>query len=189
MVNNSELQHAVGIFATREDAEAALTELRDTGFNMDKVSVIAQNVESEPNLGGAEVKSSKEQAEEGAKVGVTAGAATGGFLGLIGGLAVLTFPGVGAAAEVGAVLANTLLGGGVGAAGGGLIGALIGWGIPEERAKYFNNLVSQGHYIVLLEGTTTEVDSAEAILKRRNMNHWGVYGVPMAHPNTSMGIV
>lgn len=77
--NNNELKYAVGTFATRTEAETALRKLRDADFNMDKVSVIASNVEPEENFGGAEVKPTSEQA----KVGATAGAATGGILGLI----------------------------------------------------------------------------------------------------------
>lgn len=86
---SNELKHAIGTFTTREDAEYALRELRDAGFNMDKVSVIAKNLHPEDNIGGVEVKSTSEQAKGGAKAGATAGAATGGLLGLIGGLGVL----------------------------------------------------------------------------------------------------
>ena len=188
---SNELKHAIGTFTTREDAEYALRELRDAGFNMDKVSVIAKNLHPEDNIGGVEVKSTSEQAKGGAKAGATAGAATGGLLGLIGGLGVLAIPGVGVAAELGIVLANTLLGGGIGAAGGGLVGALIGWGIPEDRAKYYDELVSQGRYIVLMEGTQAEIKGAEAILKNRRIQDWGVYGtgMPATYPNTGMGIV
>ena len=88
----NELRHAVGTFATREDAEYALRELRDAGFNMDKVSVIAKNPEKDDNISGAEVKSSSEQAKGGAAAGATAGAATGGLMGLIGGLGVISNP-------------------------------------------------------------------------------------------------
>ncbi len=42
---SNELKHAIGTFTTREDAEYALRELRDAGFNMDKVSVIAKNLQ------------------------------------------------------------------------------------------------------------------------------------------------
>ena len=93
--NTNELRHAIGTFATREDAEYALRELRDAGFNMDKVSVIAKNPEHGDNIGGAEVKSTSEQAKGGAAAGATAGAATGGLLGLIGGLGVIALPGEG----------------------------------------------------------------------------------------------
>ena len=147
-MTTNEIGHAVGTFTTREDAEYALRELRDAGFNMDKVSVVAKNPEQQSNMSGAEVKSASEQAEGGAAAGATTGAATGGLMGLIGGLGVIALPGVGAVAELGVVLANTLLGSGIGAAGGGLVGALIGWGIPEDRAKYYDEMLSQGRYII-----------------------------------------
>lgn len=189
-MSTNDLRHAIGTFTTREDAEYALRELRDAGFNMDRVSVIAQNPESTENLGGAEVKSSGEQAKGGAAVGATTGAATGGLFGLIGGLGALAIPGVGAAAELGIVLANALLGGGIGAAGGGLVGALIGWGIPEDRAKYYDQLLSEGRYIVLMEGTQAEISGAEAILKNRRIQDWGIYGtMGNTYPPTSMGII
>ena len=189
-MTSNELRHAIGTFTTREDAEYALRELRDAGFNMDRVSVIAQNPESEDKIGGAEVKSPEEQAKGGAKAGATAGAATGGLIGLVGGLGALALPGVGAVAELGVVLANTLLGGGIGAAGGGLVGALIGWGIPEDRAKYYNELLSQGRYVILMEGTEAEINGAEAILKNRRIQDWGVYGtMETSYPRTGMGIV
>ncbi|MBE9043484.1 hypothetical protein IQ255_03510 [Pleurocapsales cyanobacterium LEGE 10410] len=188
----NELKHAVGTFATREDANFALRELQEAGFNMDRVSVIAKNPEPNTQMGGAEVKSASEQAEGGAGAGATAGAATGGLMGLIGGLGVVALPGVGAVAELGVVLANTLLGSGIGAAGGGLVGALIGWGIPEDRAKYYDEMLSQGRYVVLMEGTQAEISGAEAILKNRRIQDWSVYGAMGAnttYPSTGMGIV
>ena len=187
-----ELKRAVGTFATQEDANFALRELRDAGFNMDRVSVIAKNPEPDTRMGGAEVKSTSEQAEGGAGAGATAGAATGGLMGLVGGLSVIALPGVGAVAELGIVLANTLLGSGIGAAGGGLVGALIGWGIPEDRAKYYDEMLSQGRYVVLLEGTQTEISDAEAILRNTQIQDWSVYGTMGAnttYPSTGTGIV
>ena len=79
---------------------------------------------------------------------------------------VLAIPGVGAAAEVGFLLGNTLLGSGIGAAGGGLVGALIGWGVPEERANYYNDRVyNENDYLVMVEGTEAEIRAAEAVLQ------------------------
>lgn len=174
-----ELRHAVGVFPTRQDAQLALSELRDAGFNMDKVSVINRDAGRQDQIGGADVvKTPEEQAAGGAGAGATAGAATGGVLGLIGGLGVLAIPGIGPVAEVGIVLANTLLGSGIGAAGGGLVGALIGWGIPEERAQYYDERISAGEYVVLVEGTEAEIRSAEAVLNGRGIRDWGVYGAP-----------
>lgn len=183
----TEFRHAVGIFPSRQEAEHALRELRDAGFNMDKVSVVARDAGRDDRMGGAEVsKSPGEQAAGGAAAGASAGAVTGGIMGLIGGLGVLAIPGVGPIAEVGVVLANTLLGSGLGAAGGGLVGALIGWGIPEERAQYYGDRVEQGDYVVLVEGTENEIRSAEAVLNRRGIRDWEVYGPPAATATNRM---
>ena len=188
-MTTNELSRAVGTFMTRQDAELALQELQEAGFDMNRVSVIVSNPQSEDKIGGAEVKPASEQAKDGAGAGATAGAATGGLLGLIGGLGVIALPGVGAVAELGIVLANTLLGSGIGAAGGGLVGALIGWGIPEDRARYYDQMLSRGRYIVLMEGTPAEISGAEAILQNRRIQDWAIYnaGMTTTYPNTGMG--
>ena len=186
-MNTNELKRAVGTFATREDAENALRELQNAGFNMNRVSVVAKNPQQD-NISGAAVSSTGEQIKGGTAAGATTGAVTGGMLGLIGGLSVLALPGVGAVAELGIVLANTLLGSGIGAAGGGLVGALIAWGIPEDRAKYYDEMLSQGQYIILVEGTQAEISGAEAILTNRRIQNWGVYGT-MGNTNPTTGIV
>lgn len=185
---SEQYQHAIGTFPTREHAEAALRELRDSGFNMDKISVIAQNADSQKPMGAKEVHSPEQQAQEGAIAGATGGTLIGSFLGLLGGLGVIAIPGLGAAAEVGIVLANTLLGSGVGAAGGGIIGALVGWGLPEDQAQYYKEILSQGNYVVMLEGTEREVKGAEAILQNRLIRDWNIYYAPTTHPYTGMGM-
>ncbi|NJL00389.1 MAG: hypothetical protein HC838_02490 [Spirulinaceae cyanobacterium RM2_2_10] len=175
----TEFKRAVGLFSTRREAETSLSQLRDASFDMNKVSVIAKDADGNSSVGGAQVTSNKgDQAAGGAGAGATAGATTGGILGLVGGLGVLAIPGVGVAAEVGVILANTLLGSGIGAAGGGLAGALIGWGVPEEDAKYYDERLNAGEYVVLVEGTATEIQRAENILNQQRVHHWGVYNTP-----------
>lgn len=175
-----EYRRAVGLFSNRREAEAALHRLRDTGFDMDHISIVAKSGEGLRDLGGNDYdpsKSDAEQAKGGAGAGATAGAVTGGAIGLIGSLGVLAIPGVGAAAEVGFLLGNTLLGSGIGAAGGGLVGALIGWGVPEERANYYNDRVyNENDYLVMVEGTEAEIRAAEAVLQEGGIRDWGVYG-------------
>jgi uncharacterized membrane protein len=179
------IQRAVGIFSNRRDAEHALTELRDAGFDMNKVSVIVKNADPNDQIGGAGVSDGKEdQVEGGTKAGATAGAVTGGLIGLIGGLSLLAIPGVGPVAEAGVLLANTLLGGAIGAAGGALVGALLGWGVPEEKAKYYGDRVSQGDYLIIVESTAEDILRAEAILDNRGVLDWGIYD---ADAPTTMG--
>ncbi|MGP1386863.1 MAG: general stress protein [Thainema sp.] len=179
--DNNQYRRAVGLFSTRPEAEQAMHRLRDSGFHMDHISVVAKSGEGlrdlttdrdyDPN------KPKDEQAKGGAGAGATAGAVTGGAVGLIGSLGILAIPGVGAAAEVGFLLANTLLGSGIGAASGGLLGALIGWGVPEDRANYYNDRVyNNNEYLVLVEGTEEEIRAAESVLRNNGIRDWGVYG-------------
>jgi uncharacterized protein YcfJ len=181
------IRRAVGTFPTHQDAEAALIELRDAGFNMNKISAftecgrspIAQNPEKLEHLADVEVKSSSERAKDSAGTGAVMGATTGGILGLIGSLSILAIPGVGVATEVAVLLGNALLGSGIGATGGGLVGALSGWGIPEDQARYYDELLSKGSYVVLVEGTEVEINGAKAILvNKRQMENWNIYNAP-----------
>lgn len=174
---DSSLKRAVGTFPTHQEAEIALTELRDAGFNMDKVSAIAQNPQGEA-MADVEVASSKERVKEGLETGAILGGTTGGMLGLIGSLSVLAIPGVGIATEAAVLLGNALLGSGIGAAGGSLAGALVGWGIPEDQAEYYQELLSQGSYVVLVEGTEAEINGARAILVNHQLSNWNIYSVP-----------
>ncbi|MGB3312031.1 MAG: general stress protein [Nodosilinea sp.] len=179
---STQKRRAVGLFSTRQEAERAMHRLRDTGFHMDHISIVAKSGEGlrdltsdndnyDPN------KPKSEQAKGGAGAGATAGAATGGAIGLIGSLGVLAIPGVGPIAEVGFLLATTLLGGGIGAASGGLLGALIGWGVPEDQANHYNDRVhNNGDYLVLVEGTEQEIQAAESVLSENGVRDWSMYG-------------
>ena len=179
--DNNQYRRAVGLFSTRAEAEQAMYRLRDSGFQMDRISVVAKsgkglrdlttNQDYDPN------QSQEDQAKGGAGAGATAGAVTGGAIGLIGSLGILAIPGVGAAAEVGFLLANTLLGSGIGAVSGGLLGALVGWGVPEERANYYNDRVyNNDDYLVLVEGDERDVQIAESVLRENGIRDWGIYG-------------
>ncbi|MCC0178265.1 hypothetical protein I4641_14890 [Waterburya agarophytonicola K14] len=182
-MTDNNLRRAVGTFPTRQDAEMALIELKDAGFDMDRISAIAQNPESD-DLADVEVQSSESRAKEGLSTGAVLGGTTGGILGLIGSLSVLAIPGVGIATEAAVLLGNALLGSGIGAAGGSLIGALIGWGIPEEQAVYYHELLSKGSYVVLVEGTEAEINGAKAILLNNQIDNWNVYNAPGDHSLT-----
>lgn len=175
-------KRAVGVFSHYRDAEAALRELRNSGFPMHKVSVIAQNTEGQyGDVAGTKVqKNYGNEAGEGATAGAVAGAATGGLIGLIGGISAFTIPGFGpvlAGGALASILADTLVGGAIGAATGGLIGALIGLGIPEDKARSYNERVSRGDYLVMVEGSEQDIRSAEAILSRGGIQDWGIYDV------------
>jgi hypothetical protein len=186
-------KRAVGVFSRRQDTELALRELRDANFPMDRVSVITQDKDKNNITGTGDRDEVREhshgnKADEGAKTGAITGGALGGITGLLVGLGTLAIPGIGPIMLAGATataIATTLAGGAIGAAAGGLLGALIGLGIPEERARVYNDRVSRGHYLVLVEGSDDEIRRAEAILHNRGIEEWGVYDHPDSRTTTT----
>ena len=179
MVVGRVYRRAVGVFSHRRDAEDALHELRDSGFAMDRVSVVAQNAERDDQIAGADVRDDVgNKSDEGAALGAVSGGTVGGLTGLLVGLGALAIPGLGPIMLAGAAattLATTLAGAGIGAVAGSLVGALVGLGIPEERARVYNERVGRGHYLVIIDGTDAEIARAEAIFRRRGIEEFAVY--------------
>ena len=175
-------KRAVGVFSSRRDAEHALSELRDSGFPMAKVSVIAKDPDGGGKLAGADIRDSEDnKADEGAASGALTGGVLGTLTGLLVGLGAIAIPGIGPVMLAGATattLATTLSGGAIGAAAGSLFGALVGLGIPEERARVYNDRLSRGDYLVIVDGTDNEIRRAEAILGNWGIQEWGIYDAP-----------
>lgn len=167
-------RRAVGTFPTRRAAEEALQELKDSGFDMEQVSIVGRDSDGKTEV----VDADGNKADEGAKVGAASGGAVGGLTGLLVGLGAIAIPGVGPIMLAGAAataLASTVAGGVIGAAAGGLLGALVGLGIPEEEAKAYEGYISAGEYLVLVDGTDAEIAHARNILSRRGIEHWSIY--------------
>ncbi|AFZ36883.1 signal transduction histidine kinase (STHK), LytS [Stanieria cyanosphaera PCC 7437] len=170
-------KRAVGLFYSRDEAEAALRALKNDGFNMKRVNLIArdanqvtENTDLNYNEGN--------NADEGASTGASTGAVLGGLGGLLVGLGTLAIPGVGpilVAGEVATALATTLAGAGIGAAAGGIIGGLVGLGIPDEKAKIYSDRVAGGSYLLMIDGSENDVYRAERILRNRGIEEFGIY--------------
>ncbi|MBW4607456.1 MAG: general stress protein [Hassallia sp. WJT32-NPBG1] len=175
-------KRAVGVFSSRRDAEHALTELRDAGFSMAKISIIAKDGDRNDQIAGVETqKRIGNKADEGAASGAVTGTVLGGITGLLVGLGTLAIPGVGPillAGEVASTLATAAAGAGIGAAAGGLLGGLAGLGVPEERAKIYSDRVSGGDYLVIIDGNEEEMYRAESILQNRGIQEFGIYNAP-----------
>lgn len=181
-------RRAIGTFPTRQAAEHALNELRASGFQMDDVSVIAKDSKGSEGLGGASTHGHGNKADEGAKAGAATGGTVGGIAGLLVGLGLLAIPGIGPvmlAGAAGTAIATALSGGAIGAVAGGLSGALLGLGIPEDQAKVYNDRVSRGDYLVVVEGSDDQVARAESVLSHRGIQDWRVYDIPGAETASS----
>jgi hypothetical protein len=83
--------------------------------------------------------------------GAATGAVSGGVVGgLLGAAAALLLPGLGPALA-GGILAVTLGSVALGAVAGSFVGALTGFGIPEEDALYYQNELELGRIIVTVK--------------------------------------
>lgn len=161
----------VGMFPSRERAEAAIRELKASGFGDDRIGVATRDdgtPREPPDTTGA-------QAAEGALTGALSGGVVGGLIGLLGSILV---PGLGPIV-VGGVLASTLAGAGVGAAAGGVIGALMGLGLSEEDARHFDSALRSGGTLVTVSAGSRTAE-ALAILERHGVDLGPRGGVPVS---------
>jgi uncharacterized protein (TIGR02271 family) len=93
------------------------------------------------------------------------GALTGGALGtIIGAGAAALIPGVGPVLA-GGILAGALTGGAAGLALGGLAGSLVGMGVPDEDARYYEDEFKQGRVLLTVKADG-RADEAREILER-----------------------
>jgi len=149
----------VGVFEQHARAEKAIADLKAAGFEESKIGLVYRDAEGKTVKSGA---ADDTYAEEGAVAGAVAGAAGGAAIGA--GVLMGVIPVVGpvlALGTIGTILAN--------AAGGaaliGLAGALVGWGVPEEDASFYEEEVKSGRYLVTVDANGKETE-ARSILQR-----------------------
>jgi len=159
----------VGVFEDRRQADQAVAELKRAGFRDDQVGVAMRH-----DTGSTKGASTTDDtyAEE---AGI-AGALTGLGLGTLAGLGVLAgvVPVIGpaiAGGTLGVILSNAA----AGAAAAGLGGALIGYGVPEEEAKYYNEEFKAGRTIVTVQAGD-RCGEATAILRRSGAHDMSTRG-------------
>lgn len=140
----------IGLFLERENAEQAIDALNEADFTKNEVSILA----SEEVVEDVVDDERRESAVESAGAGALGGTALGGLVGLIAGASTLVIPGIGPALAFGTwatVLGTTAAGAGIGAAYGGFVGALIGFGVAEEQTHIYVEGVERGGIILLVQ--------------------------------------
>jgi len=148
----------VGVFSTRADAERAIAALKAAGYRDDQIGMVGRNEQGKITKTNA---AGETMAGEGAAIGAAAGAAAGAAVGA--GIIAGVIPVIGPVLALG-TLGTILVNAAGGAAIAGIAGALIGWGIPEEDATYYESEVKSGRYLVTVE--CGYGDDARDILKR-----------------------
>jgi hypothetical protein len=140
-----------GLFKARSSAERAVEALLDEGWSRDDISLLMSDATQGREFGLAMATKAPEGAAAGGTIGGVIGAIAAGLVAT----GIIAVPGLGLVAA-GPILA-ALAGLGAGAAAGGLTGALIGLGIPEHEAKFYNERLEHGGILV---GVYTHDDRA-----------------------------
>ncbi|TVQ50962.1 MAG: hypothetical protein EA366_16130 [Spirulina sp. DLM2.Bin59] len=138
-------KRGIGIFPDYQTTKKALMELKEIGYGMDHISIIGQD---------SEYLSQADQSENVQLQDIQIEDSNHAEDGVKTGVA---------------------SGGAIGAATGGLVGGLVGLGIPEDRAKVYNEHLSRGEYLVIVDGTKSDIARAVTILKKRDIHEWNVY--------------
>lgn len=144
-----------GLFKDRESAELAYELLASRGYGQDDVSLLmSDETRNEHFVGGRETELGN-KAIEGAGKGAAIGGSVGATLAAIAAIGTnVALPGLGLVVA-GPIVAG-LAGAGMGGATGGIIGALIGSGIPEDRATQFEQGIREGGIVLGFYARTDE---------------------------------
>jgi hypothetical protein len=150
-----------GIYSTGLQVEEASDSLRLEGFRAADISVLFPDNAGSKDL--AHQKSTK--APEGAAAGMSAGAIIGGALGWLAGIGTLALPDLGALAAAGPILAALAGAGAVGTLGG-LIGAIVGFTVPEYEAKRYEGRLKKGGILLSVHCDDADwIKRAKRVLK------------------------
>lgn len=156
-----------GIATSHAQAERAITDLHESGFTPDDISVLFPDNTGARDFGHE--KSTK--APEGATAGAGVGGAVGAGLGWLAGIGALAIPGAGPFLAAGPIMA-ALSGAAVGATVGGLSGALLGLGVPELEAKQYEDKLRKGNILISVHTEDRdEKDRAKRIFGANQLEH------------------
>jgi len=158
-MNSNRGSTVVGVFEDRDDARDAIEALKDAGFDADTISILSPDKRATQEM----AEETGTHAGSGAATGAVAGGILGGLGGWLVGIGALAIPGVGPFIAAGA-FATALGGAAIGAGVGAIAGALVGMGVPEEHAKYYEGEARAGRTLVTIRADD-RYDEAQEILR------------------------
>jgi hypothetical protein len=151
------------IFDDRASADTAVRNLTDLGYTNDDISVMMSDKtkarEFTHETGG--------HAETGAVTGAAVGASLGGVIALLtatGSVVAIAGTGGAAAPVVAGPLVAALAGLGAGGVAAGILGGLIGLGIPEHKAKRYAERLNNGGILLGVKPRSGHRDKVREIL-------------------------
>lgn len=157
----------VAVYGLRAQAETAVKALQRAGFDMQKISIIGKDYETDQHVLGFL------NAGDRAKIFGKYGAFWGGLMGILFGSAMLFVPVVGHVIVLGP-LAAALLGGVEGAAlvGGvsALAGALMAIGIPRDSVLRYETALKANQFVLVVHGDGKDIARARELLQASGLS-------------------
>jgi len=162
------MNHAVGIFADRGTARAALEKLRRAGFANDAFVLLTREESREQSLDRLEGLPTEDAEQPG--MGKAIGGIAGGAVGLAGGSIVgsLLLPGVGTILAIGLGAGVFGLGGAVaGSAAGDLFERMLTQGLPKDEMFLYEDALEQGKSLLIVSSAREdEIERARGLMEQ-----------------------
>lgn len=153
---------AVAIYPTHQEAENAVKELQERGFDMNKLSIVGADYHTDEHVVGYYNTGQR------MKVWGKYGAFWGGVWGLLFGSAFFLIPGVGPMLMGGPIVAaivSTLQGAAVVGGLSALTGALVSLGVPRNKAIQYETEIVAGKFVLIIHGDQEDIDRAKQLLE------------------------
>ena len=173
----SDKNSVVATFDSHDRAEAAIRELQKDGFDMKKLSIVGKDYHTEEHVVGYYTTGDR------MKYWGKLGAFWGGFWGILFGSAFFWVPGIGQVLVAGPLvmwivgaLEEAALFGGLSALGAGLYSI----GIPKNSIVQYETEVKNGKLLLVVHGSTEEVNRAKDLLDQSKANLTAVHGEQLA---------
>jgi hypothetical protein len=177
-----QVREAVAVFHSVEDMEAAIDELLTHGFNRAEISLLAGENSIREKFGHSIASTSEMEDDPGApevpylsreSFGSPEGYSIG--LPLYVGAVIGMVPVIASGGAIAAVIAATVLGGGVGAAIGGIFAHLIG----KHHAEFLETQLEKGGILVWVRTRDSEHEErAQDVLSRHSAFDVHIHGIP-----------
>jgi uncharacterized membrane protein len=163
-------QHSsiVAVYPDHAAAERMVRHLHEAGIPMSDLSIIGRGSQTTEDPVGFL------SAGDYATAGAATGAWFGGLFGLCVGAAFLVLPGIGpivVAGPLSAALLAGIEGALAGTALGSLAGALVGWGVPKEKALKYETHIMGGRFLVAVRGEPEVISRVQALLAQEAPEH------------------
>ena len=173
----TKLNSVVAVFASHEQADAAVRKLQSDGFDMKKLSVVGKDYHTEEHAVG--YYNTGDRMLYWGELGVF----WGGFWALLFGSAFFWVPGMGPLLVAGPLVAWIVVALEEAVAMGGLgvlAAALYSTGIPKDSVVQYETEVKFGKLLLIAHGTSDEVERAKEIMDQSRASSARIHSVPVA---------